>query len=329
MAYNKDNYVRIKEEFSQKHREKVDEADERKILLESKYPELARIDTALRLTAMKIYGALFLHNNENIDKIKEENEKYQRAQMNFLKEHGYNEDYLLPHFDCPICEDRGAVGFNMCSCMKKALIMAGYESSGMGNLIKDCSFENFDLSHFKDNNSLYENMKTVYSICKSYSQEFTTDSPIVCGGSPNLIMTGATGLGKTHLSAAIAKGLIGRGYDVVYDTALVIFSNFENERFGTDRYSDSKKSGRYFDCDVLIVDDLGTELTNQFTAMVLFNLINTRLNKKKAMIINTNLSLKELRGRYADRITSRILGEFRPLQFNGTDYRSIKLRDQI
>ena len=79
MAYNKDNYVRIKEEFSQKHREKVDEADERKILLESKYPELARIDTALRLTAMKIYGALFLHNNENIDKIKEENEKYQQG----------------------------------------------------------------------------------------------------------------------------------------------------------------------------------------------------------------------------------------------------------
>ena len=104
--------------------------------------------------------------------------------------------------------------------MKKALIMAGYESSGMGNLINNCSFENFDLSHFKSNDSLYENMKTVYSICKSYTREFTTDSALVCGGSPNLIMTGATGLGKTHLSAAIAKGLIDRGYDVVYDTAV-------------------------------------------------------------------------------------------------------------
>jgi DNA replication protein DnaC len=206
------------------------------------------------------------------------------------------------------------------------LIMAGYESSGMGNLINNCSFENFDLSHFKSNDSLYENMKTVYSICKRYTREFTTDSALVCGGSPNLIMTGATGLGKTHLSAAIAKGLIDRGYDVVYDTALDIFSNFESERFGTERYSENKKSGLYFDCDVLIIDDLGTELTNQFTTMILFNLINTRLNRKKAMIINTNLSLKELRGRYADRITSRILGEFRPLQFCGTDYRSIKLR---
>ncbi len=103
---------------------------------------------------------------------------------------------IFPHYDCPICEDRGTVGFTMCSCMKKALIMAGYESSGMGNLINNCSFENFDLSHFKSNDSLYENMKTVYSICKSYTREFTTDSALVCGGSPNLIMTGATGLGK-------------------------------------------------------------------------------------------------------------------------------------
>ena len=326
MAYNKNNYVRIKEEFSQKHRDKVNAADERKFLLESKYPELAEIDAALRLTAMKIYGALFVNERESLDKIKEENEKYQIKQKSFLKEHGYSEDYLLPHYDCPICEDRGTVGFNMCSCMKKALIMAGYESSGMGNLINNCSFENFDLSHFKSNDTLYENMKTVYSICKSYTREFTTDSALVCGGSPNLIMTGATGLGKTHLSAAIAKGLIDRGYDVVYDTALDIFSNFESERFGTERYNENKKSGLYFDCDVLIIDDLGTELTNQFTTMILFNLINTRLNRKKAMIINTNLSLKELRGRYADRITSRILGEFRPLQFCGTDYRSIKLR---
>lgn len=327
MAYNKDNYFRIKDEFSHKHRDKIEEAEQRKTLLENKYPELSKIDTALRLTGMEIYSSMFdAGSAKEIEKIKKKNEECQQAQADFLKKLGLPSDYLLPKFDCDICQDRGTVGLRMCDCMKKQLIMAGYESSGMGNLIRSCSFDNFDLNAFAGNPDTQANMQMVYNICHDYAHNFTTDAEQICGGQINLIMTGATGLGKTHLSAAITKTLIDRGYDVVYDTALNIFSAFEDERFGVDRYTEEKKTPKYFECDVLIMDDLGTEITNQFTAMVLFNLINTRLNRKKAMIINTNLSLKELRDRYSDRITSRILGEFRPLQFAGKDYRSLRLR---
>lgn len=327
MAYNKDNYFRIKNEFSHKHRDRVEEAEQRKAFLENKYPELAKIDTALRLTGMEIYGAMFgSASGRKIKKIKEENDAYQQAQADFLKKLGLPQDYLLPKFDCDICQDRGTVGMRMCDCMKKQLIMAGYESSGMGNLIKNCAFDNFDLGAFSGIPDAEENMKMVYGVCRDYANNFTTDAEQICGGQINLIMTGATGLGKTHLSAAMTKTLIDRGYDVVYDTALNIFSAFEDERFGINRYTEEKKTPKYFECDVLIMDDLGTEITNQFTAMVLFNLINTRMNRKKAMIINTNLTLKELRDRYSDRITSRILGEFRPLQFIGKDYRSLRLK---
>ena len=168
-------------------------------------------------------------------------------------------------------------------------------------------------------------MENNLASCRSYAEEFTTDADTVCGDKKNLLLYGLTGLGKTHLSAAIAARLIRRGYDVVYETAINLFGTFERERFMRDDRNGRRESERYFDCDVLIIDDLGTELSNQFTATVLFNVINTRLCRGSATIINTNLSQKEIRERYDGRTSSRIFGEFRPLPFVGTDYRLLKL----
>ena len=138
-----------------------------------------------------------------------------------------------------------------------------------------------------------------------------------------LFIYGDAGLGKTHLSTSVAKVVIERGFDVVYESASGMIGDFEAVRFGRDY--ESHRDERYFDCDLLIIDDLGTDVNNQFTASVIYNVLTSRINSKKSTIINTNLSHNELRGRYADRITSRLFGEFRPLLFTGRDIRRQKI----
>jgi DNA replication protein DnaC len=140
----------------------------------------------------------------------------------------------------------------------------------------------------------------------------------------NLLFVGGTGLGKTHLSTAIAKSLIEKGYNVIYETAQNIFFDFDNDRF-RDRFSDSEpESTKYLDCDLLIIDDLGSEAINSFTVSCLYNILNTRLNKGLPVIASTNLNSKEIRDKYHDRITSRLFGEFNIQMFQGSDLRKIK-----
>ena len=138
-------------------------------------------------------------------------------------------------------------------------------------------------------------------------------------------MFGGTGLGKTHLSSAIAKRVIEKGNDVFYVTAVNMVGDFESEQFGSSQPQKGELTDRYFDCDLLIIDDLGTELSNQFTVSCLYNLLNVRINRGLATVISTNLSQQELFKKYNDRITSRIIGEFRILPFSGTDIRLQKI----
>ena len=163
-------------------------------------------------------------------------------------------------------------------------------------------------------------MRYNYEFLKEYSESFDAKT------SSGVLMIGPTGLGKTHLSSALAKRVIERGYDVFYSTAIDLFSDFEYQRFKSGVGEDNGRIERYFDCDLLIIDDLGTEFINQFTVSTLYNLINSRINRKKPIIINTNLSTKEILQKYTDRITSRLLGEYKILSFVGDDVRKQKLK---
>jgi len=165
-------------------------------------------------------------------------------------------------------------------------------------------------------------MKFILKTVRQYAKDFTTDK------ARNMLFLGPTGLGKTHLSTSLAKVIIDRGYDVVYESAQNIFSDFEYDRFKSG-YSEDRSGGRaskYLECDLLIIDDLGTELSNQFTISCLYNIINTRINREQSTIISSNMTQNDLRERYADRITSRLLGEFKVLFFMGEDIRAQKLR---
>jgi DNA replication protein DnaC len=198
--------------------------------------------------------------------------------------------------------------------------MEGYKSSGIGNLIKNQNFNNFSLECYKSNPEHYKIMNFVYNTLKSYACDFKARK------NDNFILFGGTGLGKTHLSSAVAGRVIESGFDVIYVSVVEMLSDFEHQRFGSSGYSNEGNNvNRYYNADLLIIDDLGSEITNQFTTSCIYNLINTRLNKKVSTIISSNLNQNELRARYWDRITSRIFGEYTPLVFVGKDIRMQKL----
>ena len=323
MGYNAENCKKIAEIYSNKNFNAQKEAEARREKLHMLFPEIAEIDRVLSETGLKIFSAALSGEGDierRVAELKKANDELLAARREILVAYGYPADYSDLKFECDRCRDTGYVDGKMCSCMRRDLVMAGYESSGIGKLIAKQNFRNFDLSYYSGQAHLQ--MEHVFATVKDYAETFREE------GGRNLLFIGMTGLGKTHLSSACAKAVIDRGFDVVYESAQNIFADFEYERFSRGYNTDvqNEKTARYFETDLLIIDDLGTEVTNQFTTACLYNIINTRMCSGKGMIINTNLKKEELIAKYQDRITSRLFGEFEICLFMGKDIRSQKLR---
>lgn len=320
MSYNKENLGRIRELFNTKHIRAEEDADRRRAELHKLLPALAGIDARLAATGPRLMAVSLRKSDETFAAVRADVEELNRARAALLAEAGYPADYTYPHYECNICNDSGYTDGHMCECMRRELIYAGYESSGIARLMQTQTFETFSLDYYRQNQKIYDNMKMIYRRMRDYALNFNTSD------SPSLALFGGTGLGKTHLSTAVAKTVIERGYDVVYTGAIGMLADFEQARFGNASGAGSgNETDRYFDCDLLIIDDLGSEIGNQFTVSCIYNIINTRINRKIPTIISTNLSKSELEVKYWDRITSRILGEYLPLVFTGTDVRKQKL----
>ncbi|MCQ2770192.1 MAG: ATP-binding protein [Clostridia bacterium] len=319
MSLNGSNVSRVMNEFGEKRRHAESVADERKESLYLIFPELKAIDGELKSTAFKIFSES-VKGREGLDKrindLKEETQALVRKRQEILITAGLPKDFDSPHYECKRCSDIGYLkDGTMCDCFKNALKLIGYETSGMGKLISKQSFDNFSLDFYHGDDLAI--MKDNLQRAKSYAESFDLEN------THNMLFMGTTGLGKTHLSSSIAKSVIDKGYNVVYESSQNIFSAFEKEQFNKGEAVDTKK---YFECDLLIIDDLGTEVTNQFTVSWLYNLINTRIINDKSMLISTNVKKEELLERYSDRIVSRLFGEFEICLFNGTDVRKQKLQ---
>ena len=321
MSYSRENVKRVKEIFERKRVDAEARADERRRELDARFPDVAEIDFELSRTGERIFAAIREGREgveDRIAALRRDNEALRRRRAQLLEAYGYPADYSELKYDCTVCSDTGYVGIKMCTCMRAELTKLGYESSGLGRLMEEQSFDTFSLTYYTGENR--ERMRYNLRSLKAFADSFGEED------SKSWLLFGATGLGKTHLSTSVAKTVLDRGYDVVYETAQNFFSDFETERFHTYGQDAPTSTDRYFSCDLLILDDLGTEMSNQFTVSCLYNILNTRINQKKATIINTNLTQDELRRKYADRITSRLFGEFRPLAFAGTDIRAQKLK---
>ena len=327
MGYNQENFRRIRAEYETKAMKAEEAADERREELYRRIPDLQDLDRALsgfglRLMKQAMEGG---DTQAGVASLQAENERIQAARRDLLALYGYPADYCTPRYECEKCRDSGYIGIRMCSCMRKKLTEAGMMSSGLGMLMKSQSFENFSLDYYKNDPATYARMRDNLQKIRTYANNF--GGPEWGKIAHNMLFFGSTGLGKTHLSTSVAKTVIERGYDVFYNSAVGMLADFEMQRFGNSAaQGDADNTARYTACDLLILDDLGTELVNQFTLSVLYTVINTRMNLGKATIISTNLSAAELRKTYSDRITSRLFGEFNPIPFVGTDVRKLKIR---
>lgn len=320
MGYSRENQIRVREELEAKRRDALAAADARRAQIHRAIPEVALIDEKLASTGIRLMGAALGASGESVEAIRADVEAKKARRDALLIAAGYTTDHTNPHFECSLCSDTGYVDGYMCRCMKKRLIMAGYESSGLARLMEHETFDSFSLDYYADDPRALENMRYIYQSMRRYADTFDPRS------SKSVAFFGGTGLGKTHLSTAVAKVVIERGYDVVYTGAIGMFSDFERVRFGNSAgMENGERTERYFGCDLLIIDDLGSEVSNQFTVSCLYDIINTRINKGLPMIISTNLRQDEMRSRYWDRITSRIFGEFVTFMLTGTDVRAKKL----
>ena len=327
MGYNQENFRRIRAEYETKAMKAEEAADERREELYRVIPGLRDLDRTLsgfglRLMKQAMEGG---DTQAGVASLQAENERIQAARRDLLARYGYPADYCSPRYECPKCRDSGYVGIRMCTCMRKKLTEAGMMSSGLGMLMKTQSFENFSLDYYKNDPAAYARMQDNLQKIRIYATNF--GGPEWGKIAHNMLFFGGTGLGKTHLSTSIARVVIEHGYDVFYNSAVGMLADFETQRFGNSAVlGDADNTSRYTTCDLLILDDLGTELVNQFTLSVLYTVINTRMNLAKATIISTNLTAAELRKTYSDRITSRLFGEFNPIPFVGTDVRKLKIR---
>jgi len=323
-VFNRENYKRIKQEFTAKHLAAGETQRARMREVEAGHPEMAEINAALSQTGLRIFEAAMAGKDgleARMAQLREDNRTLLADRAVLLKMLGYPADYLDLKYECAECHDTGFVknGEKLCTCMRRALVLAGYETSGIGPLLERQTFENFSLQYYIDPADK-KRMEQVLDTARRYVDLFSDEK------SQNLLFFGQTGLGKTHLSSAIAKNLIDRGFDVLYETAQNLFGDFEDEKFNRAYNTgvEERKTDRYFSCDLLIIDDLGAELSNQFTASCLYNLINTRYNTGKSCIISTNLTHPEIEKRYSQRVLSRLLGQYQNLQFTGRDIRMMK-----
>ncbi len=241
---------------------------------------------------------------------------FQKARL--LTEAGLSRDYLKPVYTCPDCRDTGYIDGQKCHCFKQAMISLLYEQSNIREMLQNDNFQALSYEYYRDED--LPRFKNAVITCQNFIKNFNSDYH-------NLFFYGTVGTGKTFLSNCVAKELIESGHSVIYFSAAGLFDLLS--RYSFDYKSKEEERERYADlyqCDLLIIDDLGTELTNQFVASRLFSLLNERHMGKKATVISTNLSLEELRDRYSDRIFSRITSHYELCKLTGPDIRMYKKR---
>lgn len=288
-------------------------ADERTRELHRALPALEELDKRLSACGPALVKVVMSKDAEALKALETENRALQEQRRRLLTENGYRPDEDDPAYACPVCRDSGYAGLKLCDCVRRRLAVDRYTSTGLGKGLLEKTFDNFSLRYYTGEDKPH--METVLAICRTYAERFDENAR-------PLLFLGKTGLGKTHLSAAIAATVAKKGYDVLYETAQKLFDRYEAARFGRDG---SGTTERYESCDLLLIDDLGTECASQYTSATFFNLLNTRLLNGKPLIINTNLSRAQLEKAYGERVLSRLLGDFRVLKFVGTDVRMQKV----
>ena len=292
---------------------------DRKVHIEKTHPEIIDLDHKIGKLCIELsISALKNINNrdEYLHDLKEKIMDLRVKKSELLVSNGFDMEYLNLHYRCKKCRDTGFIGNLKCSCFKQKVIDVYYTGSELKNMLKTHNFTNFKLDFYPSRKSELQpesprkNMEKVLSNSMSFVRNFDSSDE-------NLLFYGSSGTGKTFLSHCITKELIDKGSFVVYRTAEELIKALKDIRFN----NDNSLEDLLVNCDLLIIDDLGTEQLSDFTKTEMFNLINTKLLKQKKMLISTNLTLEDLLKTYSERLTSRLLGNFTICKFFGDDIR--------
>ncbi len=325
MAYDSEVIRRARERLAQAKAERESENLRHLMDAYSRVPRLREIDLELRRSMTTAARAVFAAGGDGknaMESVKQANLTLQQERQALIAAH-FEEGYLDDSPVCDRCGGTGYVGSTMCECLQELCRQEQKRELTFLNVGKE-SFDQFRLDYYPDriDPNLGVNIRAVMEktlhICRRYALEFTERSG-------NLLFSGDTGLGKTFLSACIARTVADRGYSVMYESAGHLFAKLERAKFGSDEEA-RRETEKYGICDLLIIDDLGTEMGGQFTTSALYTLINDRLLSGRATIVSTNLTTEELEKRYSAAIASRLRGNYRRIAFIGEDIRLKKNR---
>ena len=304
--------------------EKIRTDENRKLMkrreeIKNKYPEILELDTTIQKLCLNLSMAALrgITDQNELNNIKEEITDLRAKKYEMLVSHGYNPDYLNLHYNCPKCKDTGFIGIEKCSCFKSKLIKLYYKDSDLEEAVKTNNFKNFNINLYpnhKLNDERYNPRKNIEDILEYITGEYL---PNFKNSNTNLLFYGNSGTGKTFLSWCIAKELLDKGFLVVYKTSDDLLRALKDIKFN----NDTDLENLLINCDLLIIDDLGSEQITDFSSTELFTLINKKILKNKKMLISTNLSLPLISKRYSERISSRIIGEFKLFKFFAEDIR--------
>lgn len=286
-----------------------------------RYPRLAEIDRQLSSTVAQAVAVSFRRGEdptEAVARLRDQNLELQRERAWLVSrlEEGFLDDSPI----CPVCGGTGYVGEQMCECLRE--LCRQEQKKELTSLLAagHARFEQFRLDVYPNDYledygcSARDMMRLILKRCKSYCASFGP-------GAESMLFTGAPGLGKTFLSACIARSVADSGFSVVYETVIALFGEFESAKFGDYSEENTARTEKYLKSDLLIMDDLGSEMVTQFSMSALYTVVNTRLMEGRPTIISTNLTKEELRAKYSPAICSRILGSYRLMQFLGKDLR--------
>ena len=323
MALSNSQYQEIMRDYQAQQLKNKHEQDARVSEIYEILPAVKELDQAVSSRAVQRAKELLNGDQKALERLREEIRDLREQKTILLASRGYPADYMEMKYRCPECRDTGYTeDGKKCHCFRRAQIRLLYAQSNMEAVLKRENFDTFSFRYFDDTRiepavgtTVARYMKKVYGWCRDFVDRFDEK-----GG--NLLFTGTTGRGKTFLTNRIAKALLDSYHSVIYLSAHDLFEVFSRNRFDYQTEEEMKDMYQFIlECDLLIIDDLGTELNNSFTSSQLFFCMNQRLLNSRSTIISTNLSLDRLRDEYTDRVTSRIMSHYTVIPLYGEDIR--------